>query len=267
MERPHLDPGSPEPLYIQIKRWVQEETSAGRWPPRYKLPAEEDLSVFLGVSRGTLRKAIQELIAEGLLLQIHGKGTFVAAAGIEQPLAQELLAFSEHLAQRGISYETVVLRQETHVPPPRVASLLRLGAGQPVLLLERVRLVEGVPVAYMENRVPLYLAPGLEEVDFITQGLFQTLEQRYGLHLNWGNRTFEAIPANSEQAAHLGIAPGAPIFYVEQLVFLADGTPVEQSDVWLRGDRFRMSAVVRRRRAVPDRRKGDPGLAAEKLSF
>lgn len=259
MNKPVLDHGSPAPLYQQIKQWMGQEIASGRWPERYKLPAEEDLAPFLGVSRGTLRKAIQELVAEGLLTQIHGKGTFVAAAGIEQPLAQRLAAFSELLAERGIPYGTTVLRQEVSPPPQPVAARLRLPAGEPALFLARVRLVESTPVAYMENRVPLRLAPGIEQVDFTANGLFQTLEKRYGLALAWGQRVFEAVPAGPEHAAHLEVAVGAPLFYIQQVVYLTDGTPAEYSDVWLRGDRFRLSAVVQRGGRPAGGPKGDAG--------
>lgn len=251
MRAPTLDRASPVPLYLQIKEWMLEEIRAGRWPERYKLPAEEDLAPAIGVSRGTLRKAIRELVAEGVLEQIHGKGTFVTAAGIEQPLAQRLAAFTELLDERGIPYSTRVLRQEVLHPEPRVASLLRLAPGEPAVFLARIRLVESRPVAYMENYVPRRLAPGVEQVDFTRHGLFKTLEQRYGLSLSWGHRAFEALAADARQAEYLDLKPGAPVFYIQQVVYLSDGTPVEYSDVWLRGDRFRLSAVIRRKPARP----------------
>ncbi len=248
VDGPQLDRTSPVPLYLQIKEWMLDQIRTGRWPQRYKLPAEEDLAGAVGVSRGTLRKAIAELVREGVLHQIHGKGTFVTAGGIEQPLAQRLSAFSELLEERGIRYSTRVLQQRVEEPAGRVASLLRLEPGQQVVHLARIRLVESCPVAYMENYVPVHLAPGLERVDFARQGLFRTLEQDYGLTLAWGQRTFEALGAEGEVAEYLELPAGAPVFYIQQVVYLDDGRPVEFSDVWLRGDRFRLSAVIRRPR-------------------
>ena len=247
VQAPRLDRASPVPLYLQIKEWMLEEIRSGRWPQRYKLPAEEDLAAAIGVSRGTLRKALAELVAEGVLEQIHGKGTFVTGSGIDQPLAQRLSAFSELLEERGIPYSTRVLRQELIQPDGRIGSLLRLEPGERVVYLARIRLVESCPVAYMENYVPARLAPGLERVDFRRRGLFRTLEQGYGLALAWGQRTFEALGAEGRVAGYLELPAGAPVFYIQQVVYLDDGRPVEYSDVWLRGDRFRMSAVVRRR--------------------
>lgn len=260
---PTFDDRSPEPLYQQVMRWVQEQIRSGRWPQRQKLPAEIDLAAALGISRGTLSRAVKELVVQGLLVQIHGKGTFVASADIEQPLAQRLAAFSEVLAERGIPYSTAVLRQATGEAPVEAISHLRLTPQQPVLHLSRIRLIEGEPVAYMENYVPLHLAPGLEQADFTHRGLFATLEQEYGLQLAHGHRTFEALAASEAIAVHLGVVPGAPVFYIEQVVYLADGQPVEYSEVWLRGNRFRLSALVHREAALPVHQ----GAGSRKLPF
>jgi len=265
MEHPALERSGPDPLYRQIKRWIQEQLTAGRWPEHCKLPAEEDLAEALGVNRGTLRRAIREFISEGILVQIHGKGTFVASRGIEQPLAERLVAFSESLAERGIAYTTQVLQQAAGLPSPTIASRLRLSPEQPVLSLARLRLVEGAPVAYMENHVPLHLTPGIDQVSFDRHGLFETLEQKYKLHLAWGQRVFEAVAASAQMAGHLAMAPGAPVFYIKQTVYLSDGTPVEYSDVWLRGDKFSLSAVVHR--TAQRRHPLSSGAPDQKLSF
>lgn len=246
LQLPTLDPNSPEPLYVQIKRWMEDEILSGRWPARYKLPAEDDLAQRLGVSRGTLRRAIQELTIAGLLTQIHGKGTFVASTILEQPLAQELIAFSEHLERRGIPYETKVIMQEIRTPSPRVAQLLQLPPTASIFELRRIRLVSDEPIAYMENRVPIHFVPGIASLDFSKERLFKVLEDNYDLKLDWGYRTFEAVPAPDHIATYLQIPAGSPLLYVEQVVYITNGLPIEQSDVWLRADRFRISAVVGR---------------------
>lgn len=254
-----MDRTGPVPLWMQIKDWMVENIRSGRWPEHLKLPAEEDLAEALGVSRGTLRRAVRELVAAGVLNQVHGKGTFVAGAGIEQPLAQELAAFSELLDQKQIPYVTRVLRVERSPAPERAARLLKLGPEEPVVALTRVRVVEGVPVAYLENYVPARLAPGLESVDFSRHGLFTTLEGRYGLTLVWGQRTFEAVKADPLRAEYLQTEVGAALLYVRQVVYLPGDVPVEYSEVWLRGDHFRLSAVVQRRPAGPQRAQRRPG--------
>ena len=119
--------------------------------PRFKLKAEVDLARDLDVSRGTVRKAISDLIAEGLLTQTHGRGTFVTPHVVEQPLADRLVTFSEDLISKGIAYETQVLEQEVTAAKGRIAALLNVAPGERVFYLKRVRRVEGEPARFPQQ--------------------------------------------------------------------------------------------------------------------
>lgn len=244
--KPEVDHNGPTPIYLQIERWIQQQIEQGYWPEHYKLVNEIDLANDLGVSRGTVRRAISDLINAGLLVRIHGKGTFVASKNLEQPLAERLVAFSEALIEQGIPFETQVLAQCLIIPDSRVASLLSVPAGSEVFYLERVRYVAQEPVIYLHNYVVTRRCPGIEEIDFITHRLFQVLEGRYGLKLDWGRRTFEAQVADEKIASLLHIPQCAPIMKLEQIVYLEDGSPIEFSDVWLRGDRFSLTSTLKR---------------------
>ena len=125
MDTPALDRTGPTPLHAQIKDWIKGQIESGAWPPRFKLKAEVDLAAELNVSRGTVRKAIADLIAEGLLTQTHGRGTFVSPHVVEQPLADRLVTFSEDLISKGIPFETKVLEQAVVQAQGRVAAMLR----------------------------------------------------------------------------------------------------------------------------------------------
>lgn len=241
-----LNRRSPEPLYQQIRNWIVREMDSGRWPVHYKLPAEDDLARMLEVNRGTLRQALRDLITTGRLTQIHGKGTFVASGQIEQPLAEELITFSEDLLERHIAFRTEVLEQTIVMPPQRIRSLLALPPDSAVFFLKRVRTVQDKPVIVLKNYVVLQRCPDIVKVDFTRHRLFEVLEQMFGLRVDWGRRTFAALGADSETAALLGVPTGEPAMYIEQVVYLDDGSPIELSDVWLPGDRFRLSATVKR---------------------
>jgi len=244
---PDLERDAPTPIYQQIQDWMRFQIRSGRWPEHYKLSAETDLARDLGVSRGTVRKAIADLIAEGLLVQIHGRGTFVSSSHLEQPLAERLVAFSEDLINKHIPFETRVLEQSVIHPDQRTASLLSVSTTSDVFYLKRLRIVRGAPLILLNNYVVLSRCPGLERVDFTRYRLFEALEDLFGLKLDWGRRTFEARAADEDTARLLGISPCDPVMYLEQVVYLQDGSPIELSDVWLRGDRFRLWATVSRR--------------------
>jgi DNA-binding GntR family transcriptional regulator len=243
---PDLDRIGPVPIYVQIEAWIREQIAVGTWPARFKLKAEVDLAQELDVSRGTVRKAITELIAEGLLTQTHGRGTFVAPHMVEQPLADRLITFSEDLISKGIAFETRVIDQAVIIAKGRIATLLDLRTGTRVFYLKRIRLVDGEPLIVLNNYVVYDACPGVETVDFTTERLFHVLEDRYGLKLARGRRTFQAQVADREIAHLLEMKPGDAVMNVEQLAFLEGGSVIECSDLWLRGDCFRLIAAVSR---------------------
>ncbi|MBB2910738.1 GntR family transcriptional regulator [Streptosporangium becharense] len=235
------------PLHAQISEQVRARIATGEWPPHYRLPPEPDLAGAFGVSRGTLRRAMQTLLAEGLLVQIRGRGTFVTSAAIEPSIAQKLHSLSEDFAQQGIPFTTEVLDQRV-VPAPRpVAALLDLPQDTPLFLLRRRRHTASGPVALFVNYVRVDVCPGIEEVDFSTETLFATIEGKYGLRIETGRRTFSAQAADGEVAAALGMAPGRPVLYLEQVTYLDDRRPVEYSDVWIDSDLLKVSSLLTRR--------------------
>jgi DNA-binding GntR family transcriptional regulator len=242
-----LDKRSPEPLYLQIKLWMIKEMDAGQWPVHYKLPAEEDLARSLLVSRGTVRQAIQELIVENRLTQIHGRGTFVISGRqIESAITEHLIAFSEDLILKNIPFETEVLEQRLIVPDTRVRALLGLKPDDLVFFLQRRRYVNNVPIIFTKNYVRYELCAGIEREEFKELQLFRCLETKFGLHLSWARRTSEARLASAQESAILDIPLGAPVLYMEQIVYLEDGRAAECSDIWMRGDRFRLSSIITR---------------------
>jgi DNA-binding GntR family transcriptional regulator len=233
-------------IYQQVADWILQQIQSGAWPEHYQLPSEIDLATRLGVSRGTVRKAIADLLNRGSLVVIHGRGTFVSSRTLEQSLADRLVAFSEDLIEQGIPYATQVIEQRLIAPPRKIASLLAAEETEQLFLLKRVRTIHQTPIVVLDNYVSIRHCPGIEQIDFRTERLFQTLEGRYGLELGWGWRTFQAKRAPEAIATLLGDQAQAPVMYMEQLVYLKNGEPIEYSNIWLRGESFRLSAVVMR---------------------
>jgi GntR family transcriptional regulator len=247
-----LEREAPTPLHEQISATMRREIRRGAWPAHMRLPAEPDLAETLGVSRGTVRRALRSLIDEGLLVQVRGRGTFVTSTSIEQPIGQELLSLAEGLEREGIAFETEVIDASVGIPPESVGALLAIEPGEVLFQIRRRRLIDGAPVAFLVNYVRRELCPGIEANDFRRVTMFGLLETVYGLHIELGRRTFEAQAASEQIAASLRIEPGAPVLYLEQLTYLDDGRPIEYSDVWIRGDRLKLSSVLRRPRRPAD---------------
>ncbi len=243
---PILERSGIVPIYLQLVEWMRTQIASGAWPARYKLTAEADLAQELGLARGTVRKAIAALIAEGLLMRTHGRGTFVTPEPVEQPLAERLVTYSEALIAQGIAHKTSVLDHRIVPAPSFVASQLGISEGSDVFYLARIRSVDGVPLLLLHNFVNAASCPGIESIDFTSCRLFQVLEDTYGLRLEWGKRTFQARIADEYTAGFLDINSGDALMHLSQTTFVNGNRPIEYSDVWLRGNRFRLSATVQR---------------------
>lgn len=246
-----LDRSGVTPLYMQLREWMEQRILAGDWPPGTKLKAEAELADELELARGTVRKAIEELSAAGLLTRTHGRGTFVSPRPVEQPLAQRLVTHSEALLAQGISFETQVLECGVVPASALVASRLQLSPGAPVLHLARVRTSGDDALILLHNYVVYSVCPGIERCDFAHLRLFQVLEEQYGLQLASAHRTFQAQVAEEAVAAALQMEAGDAVMHMMQTTFLPSGAPVEISNIWLRGDRFRLSADVERGKEPP----------------
>jgi DNA-binding GntR family transcriptional regulator len=246
MMLPPIDRFSPVPIYQQIQNWMREQILSGRWVEHYQLKAEDELAVDLGINRGTLRNAIKTLIDEGLLVRIHGKGTFVTRRMLDQPLAQNLTTFSEGLISKNIPFTTLVLEQAVITAPADIAASLNLDPADEVFFLKRVRLVDEKPVIFLLNYGVHRYCPGIETADFGSRRLFDVMERDYHLSLAWGRRAFEAHAAHDEAASALRIAVGAPVMYATQVTYSTQDVPLEASIMWFPGESFRLSAQVRR---------------------
>lgn len=238
---------APVSIHAQISDRIRNRIASGEWPAHYRLKSEPDLALDFGVSRGTLRRALTTLIEEGLLRQIRGKGTFVTSTTIEPAIAQRLSTLSEDFSSQGIVMTTEVLACDLIEPPRPVAALLDVPAGGRALRLVRRRSTADGPVALLHNYVRTDYAPGIETVDFTKTSLFGVLEGRYGLKISSARRTFSAERADAEVAVQLGLEPGDPVQYLEQITYLASDRPVEYSDVWIHSGRLRVTSLLSRR--------------------
>lgn len=236
----------PVAIHAQISDRFRTQIATGQWPPSYRLPSEPDLAQELAVSRGTLRKALQTLIHEGLLRQVRGKGTFVTSAMIEPAIAQKLTTLSEDYAAQGIVTVTEVLESDLVEPPAPVAALLDVSPGGVVFRLFRRHVTQEGPIALLHNYVHATGAHGIEKIDFTRERLFATLEGAYHLQIQSARRTFSAQRADAAVAAALDLHEGDPVQYLEQVTYLADGRPIEYSDVWIRSDRLRVTSLLSR---------------------
>lgn len=233
---PPLDDATP--LYQQLAQRLASEVRAGHFRTEQALPSERTLSETLGVSRVTARKAIDVLVAQGLVLRRHGAGNFIAPR-LEQA-SSKLASFSDELRQRGYSPSSDWITRTTSNPSPTEREALGLGRGQQVARLERLRLADGVPMALEHSVLPLELLP---QPQTLHGSLYQYLADQGSAPVR-ARQTVRAINADDHTAQRLDLAPGSALLWVQRTAHDAQGRPVEFTQSYCRSDYYHFVAEL-----------------------
>lgn len=223
------------PLYIQVKENLAKLITSGEWPPGIKLASERELTDQLGVSRVTVRNAIQALEEDGLVYRVHGKGTFVAKPKMEMNV-HDLISFTSSMLRRGIQPSARVL-EFSRIPAGRkVADALEVELGHQVYRVRRLRLANNLPLVIELSFFPRDLCSRLEEVDLAAASIYHVLYEEMGIQCKKVHQSLEAAAATEEEAEILAVEPGFPLMLVERLSYNADGRVVEFAKDLYRGD-------------------------------
>lgn len=239
-----IDRASPVPYYYQLRQILEDQLKSGRVPSEYQLPSEAALCELYGVSRTVVRQALSDLESAGLIVRRKGKGSFAAPPKTPEYLVQSLTSLYEDVRRRGQRLETHVLRFEREPVSSVIADHLQLEQGEQIILLERLRIVDGEPWELTTAYLPHALCAPILELDMAGRSLYETLERKLGLRLHRGTRSVEASQASSIVAKHLGIAAGAPVLVLKGTTYLDDGVPVEHFIGIHRGDRSRFEVEL-----------------------
>jgi len=243
-----IDPTSPIPLYAQVEAVLAAGIADGSYPPGTRLPNEETLIERFGVSRTTIQKTVQNLISRGLIEIRRGKGTFVIQPRITQELT-ELSGFVEDMHALGRNPTARVLDQQVMPANETVARRLALAVGTLVVRIQRVRLVDGMPLSFDETWLPRELGEKVISNNLETEPIFSLLERKYDTPLVEAEYRLEATSAVAAVAQALGIDPGSPIFLIERTSYSARHQPVDYEKLHYRGDQIQFVTRLARRMA------------------
>lgn len=234
---------SADPLYVQLKATLEAEIASGRYPVHERLPSERELSDQYQVSRMTARQALLDLAREGLVYTRVGKGTFVAQPKIDQQL-RTVTGFSQDMRERGNQPSSRVLEARVIPATPEVAAALRLLPDADVVLLSRVRLSDGSPLALENAHLPLELVPNLLQNDFAYTSLYGLLKDQYQYKLSHAEQTIEAGLAEPDEAELLDLTPPAAVLRIQRLTLRQDGRAIEYVRSTYRGDRYKFRSQL-----------------------
>jgi DNA-binding GntR family transcriptional regulator len=218
-----LDRSSPVPLYFQVAQQIEHAINEGELAPGDRLDNEISLAEQFGLSRPTMRRAIQELVDKGLLVRKRGVGTQVVHGQVTRPV--ELTSLFDDLTNHHQAPTTVVLTNEVITPTDEVCVMLAVPAGSSVLHLRRLRFAHGEPLAIMENFLPEDLI-GLGALDLAARGLYQLMRAK-GVNIRVAKQRIGARTGTPEECSLLGERRGTPVLTMERAAHDDSGRPVE----------------------------------------
>ena len=231
------------PLYVQIAETLLDRIESGELRPGDRLPSERDLSKMLGVNRMTVRRALQVLESQGLLIRRRGDGTYVAEPKIERQAAK-LVPFTKGMQRRGYTPDARVITFEQRPVEVSVASELGLPVSAPVYHIHRLRLINREPLLLERLTIPVHRFPELERHDLSNRSLYEIMETEYGVLVVRARQSLEPVIATEYEAELLGVQHGAPLMLERRLAFDQDDQPVEHGKDLYRGDRFRFITEI-----------------------
>lgn len=231
---------SGSPAYAQIEEQLAAAIAAGSFAPGEQLPGEVRLAGQLGVSRMTLRHALDRLERRGLITRTVGRrgGTFVTKPKLDLDL-RAFAGFSEQLRRQGITAGAQVVSAVEQPAGTDVATALEIDEENPVYKLVRIRSAGGEPIALEHSYFPAVRYPGFLD-QTLRESIYDLLEEHYDDHPTKALERIEALAAGPEEAEALCIAEGSPVMLLERIAFSDRDVPLEFARDFFRGDRSRV---------------------------
>jgi GntR family transcriptional regulator len=230
------------PLYRQVRELLVRRIAEGLWAPGQPIPSEPEIASELGVSQGTVRKALDEMAAENLVVRRQGRGTYVA----RHDDARILFQFFRIVPDSGEKEfpDSRLIEVVGEGADEEAASALALRPGAAVVRLERVRSLAGEVCIAERIVVPAGLFPGLAERE-LPNNLYELYAAQFGIVIGRASEKLRAVAAGSREAELLGVAPGAALLRVDRTAFSIDGRLAEWRVSWCRTERVHYLSDLR----------------------
>lgn len=228
------------PIWKAIAETLAEEIAGGHYRPGDRLPTEAEAAARFGVNRHTVRHALADLAARGLVHSRRGAGVFVTAKPMDYPIGRRV-RYHQNLAAAGQMPAREILRLETRLADAREAEALALAPGAPVLVFEGISLADGAPLAVFRSLFPAARFAGLAEVLRETRSITAALAASGVADYTRASTRITARAASPTEALHLRLSEGAPVLRTESVNVDAEGRPVEYGLTWFSGERVTLT--------------------------
>ena len=235
--------------YMQIAEHIRGQIAQGQYPLGGRIPTENELAEALGVSRPTVRQALDLLAREGRLVRVKGSGTFVAQPKLVHESTSFVTGYREESRKKNRILRTKVLCLQTEKAGEQVGDALRIGAGDMVIRLVRIRHLENLysnaPVVYTTVYVPFTLFPKMPDLDFTYTSFYEALDDR-GLSVVHASRRLEVVMPPAEVAAELGVTPFEPAAFITSQGYTRMGQVIEYTESYYPASRSSFQIEINR---------------------
>jgi GntR family transcriptional regulator len=242
-----VDGALPTPLYHQLFLILRERIRTGVFPLGAVLPGEQDLTLVFGVSRITVKRALNELASAGLVSRHRGRGTVVTYNATVPVVKGSFDNLMESLKGMGLSTQVELLNVSRLAATAEIAELLGLPSGVPVQRAERVRKLEGEPFSYIVTHLPIDVASGFDPDDLAHKPMLELLEGAGHVAAS-AEQWITACSAEPAAAHALKIATGSPLLKIVRVMRNSDGAPIEAVQGYYRPERFQYHMNLTRQR-------------------
>lgn len=239
-----LDTGSPVPLYFQLQEILRRKILDEEYKSGDLIPSEKELQEQYGVSRITVRNAVNGLVFEDLLIKKQGRGTMIAFPWMQEDGNSKLQSFTEKMEMQGFKITTEVIDVARIPATERLVEHLNIKKGEDIIYSKRLRKVDGEPIALYENYI--CTITGVTETDDFSGSIFNLLEKKYGIKISGSEKVIEAGIAGNEDSAFLNMSSGDPILIIKYTTYNAEDQRIEYAEGVYRADRYKYMVRLKR---------------------